>query len=172
MKLLTDVSAINKAIESIAKRGAKLDHDIQVAAVSCLNHVNEHGDTTVLDKLVLAMPKGARKSALTEWACAFGNVRMLDRSNQHDQNAIEQGRLFAKDKTKTFDLDGAIANMWYDFKPEPDLLTTFDAAKMVQAMVKRYNKAVKDGAAIDGIDDAKAQLAALMQSLDVQGTGL
>ena len=77
---------------------------------------------------------------------------MLDRSDEADKAAIEQGRLFKKDKTKKHDLDGMIATAWYNFKPEPDLLDTFDAAKMVAAMMCRYNNAVKQGAKIEGGD--------------------
>lgn len=172
MKLITETSLINKAIESIAKRGQKLDHDIHVAGVSVLQHVDVHGDTTLLDKLVNAMPKGSRKGAFCEWAVAFGNVRMLDRSNDADKLAIEQGRLFAKDKSKAFDLDGAIGTAWHEFKPEPDLLTTFDAAKMVAALVKRYGKAVKDGAEITGQEAALSSLKALMQSMETNGAEL
>lgn len=165
MKLLLNVQEINKAIESIANRGKKLDHDIHVAGVSVLKHVAEHGDTTLLDKLVNAMPKGARKGAFCEWALAFGNVRMLDRSNEADKLAIEQGRLFAKDKTKEYNEVEAMAKAWYDFKPEPDLLTTFDAAQAVKSLLKKYKTALDNGAEIKGGDVAMQQLKSFMQTL-------
>lgn len=168
MKLLTTTTEINKAIESIERRGKQLDTDIHVAGVSVLKHVAEHGDTTLLDKLVSAMPKGSRKSAFCEWALAYGNVRMLDRANDADKPAIDQGRLFAKDKTKEFNEVEAIANKWYDFKPEPDLLTTFDAAAMVSAMIKRMTKAQQQGAAVTGQGEALKQLRALTQQLETQ----
>ena len=168
MKLLSNVTEINKAIASISKRGKQLDNDIHVAGVSCLKHCDAHGDSTLLDKLVQAMPKGSRKAAFCEWALAYGNVRMLDRENKADKSAIEQGRLFAKDKSKTYDEAGAIANKWYDFKPEPDLLTTFDASAMVTSMMKRLAKAQKQGAEVTGQDDALKQLRALMQQLETQ----
>lgn len=172
MKLLTTTEAINKAIESIARRGKQLDHDIQVTGVSCLAHVAEHGDTTILDKLVNAMPKGSRKTAFCEWALAYGNIRMLDRGNERDADAIAQGRLFAKDKTKDFNLEGAWENMWYDFKPEKDLLDTFDAAKMVAMMMKKFTQATRQGAKIEGTAEAEKQLNALMQALRTQNEKL
>ena len=172
MKLLTNTTDIQKAIESIAKRGLKLDNDIHVAGVSVLEHVALHGDTTLLDKLVAAMPKGSRKSMFCEWACHFGCVRMLDRSDEADKAAIEQGRLFKKDKTKQHDLEGMIAMAWYNFKPEPDLLDTFDAAKMVASMMRKYNNAVKQGAKIEGGDAAITSLKALMQSLETSSAEL
>lgn len=168
MKLLLNVAEINKAIESINRRGKQLDTDIHVAGVSVLKHVAEHGDTTLLDKLVGAMPKGSRKSAFCEWALAYGNVRMLDRANDADKLAIEQGRLFAKDKSKDFNEVEAIANKWYDFKPEADLLTTFDAAAMVASMMKRLAKAQKQGVEVTGQGEALKQLRALAQQLETQ----
>ena len=172
MKILVDVASINKAIASIEKRGKSLDADIHAVGVSCLKHVADHGDTSLLDKLVNAMPKGSRKGAFCEWALAFGNVRMLDRANDADKLRIEQGALFAKDKTKQFDEVGAMAKAWYDFKPEPDLLTTFDAAAMVASMMKRYNKAVKQGADIENVEGAIAAAEALLQSLRTQAETL
>lgn len=167
MKLYTTVAEINKAIASIQKRGQKLDLDIQITGVSVLKHVAEHGDTTILDRLVGAMPKGARKSAFCEWAVAFGNVRLLDRGNEADKSAIEQGRLFAKDKSKEFKEELAIENKWYDFKPEKDLLTTFDINKLTQQLIKRLSKAKKDGAEVVGQAEALKSLRALTQALAV-----
>lgn len=168
MKLHTSVKEINTAIESIARRGKILDHDIHRAGVSCIKHAAEHGDTTLLDKLVLAMPQGSRKHAFMEWALAYGNVRALDRGNDADKAAIEQGRIFAKDKSKEYDEAGAIANAWYNFKPEPDLLTAFDVHKAVAQLVKRVSKATKDGTALENIDDALKALESLKQSLSTQ----
>lgn len=172
MKLLVSVEEINKAIASIQRRGKQLDLDIQQVGVSCLAHVNEHGDTTILDKLVNAMPKGARKSAFCEWALAYGNIRMLERSNERDADAIALGRLFAKDKSKDFNLQGALDNMWFDFKPEKDLLDTFDAGKMVALMVKKFTQATRSGAKIEGTSEAEKQLLALAQMLRTQNEKL
>lgn len=165
MKLITDNAALAKAIKSIATRGQKLDQDIHVAGVSCLAHIAEHSNTTLLNDLVNALPKGARKHAFVEWALAYGNVRTLDRANEADQDKIAKGQVFALDRTKTFDPDGAIANAWYNFKPEADLLTAFDVNKAVAQLVKRVTKASRDGAALEGVQDALKQLKALEQQL-------
>ncbi|UAW09758.1 hypothetical protein APK09_02 [Acinetobacter phage APK09] len=168
MNLLITVEDINKAIASISKRGKQLDNDIHVAGVSCLKHCDAHGDSTLLDKLVQAMPKGSRKAAFCEWALAYGNVRMLNRENKADKSAIEQGRLFAKDKSKTYDEAGAIANHWVDFKPEPDLLTTFDVHAQVAALISKYNKAINKGVDIEGKADAAKELRTLLSQLEVE----
>ena len=67
MKLMTETSVITKAIESIANRGKKLDSDIHKAACSILSHLVEHRDSTLVTRLVAAMPKSSRRKALIDW---------------------------------------------------------------------------------------------------------
>lgn len=166
MKLHTSIEAINKAISSIELRGKRLDADIHVAGVSVLAHIAQHSDTTVLDRLVLALPQGARKHAFMEWALAYGNVRLLDKADSVEAEAINNGRLFKLDRTKEYNEADAILNAWYKFKPEAPLLTAFDVHAATQALVKRYTKASKDGLSIEGKAEAMAALRALMQSLE------
>lgn len=170
--LFESTADIKKAISSIELKGKRLDADIQKAGVSCLAHISKHGDTTLLDSLVHAMPKGSRKSALVEWAVAVGQVRTLDKANPDDMMAIESGRLFKLDRTKAFTVEEAMSKLWYDFKPEKDLLTVFDVQAAVQTLIKRYSNATRDGAEIKGINEAKAALAQLTKQLDVMGTEL
>lgn len=166
MKLFTDNAALAKAIKSIAVRGQKLDHDIHVAGVSCLAHIAEHSNTTLLNDLVNALPKGARKHAFVEWALAYGTVSLLDKALDGDKDKIAKGQLFKLDRSKSFDQEQAIANAWWNFKPEADLLTAFDVHKAVAQLVKRVTKATKDGATLEGVQDALKQLKALEQQLN------
>ena len=168
MKLHTTIEAINKSIESINRRGKQLDQDIQVTGVSILAHINEHSDATILDRLVQAMPKGSRKGALCEWACAFGKVRMLDRELERDAAAIEAGRLFKFDKTKETDIQGAWDNHWTSFKPEKDLLDTFDAAKAISQLMSKLMKATRSGVAIENVPEAMKTLKAMEQTFSTQ----
>ncbi|CAB1282911.1 Phage protein [Xylella phage Cota] len=131
---IMDKAQIEKAIDSIAKQGKKLDGDIQAAAVGCINHIEACGDVRLFNRLFLAMPKGARKSALTQWALAFGKVE----ANTGD-NKKEQPFTYAKDKTT--DLAGAIGNPWYDFAPEKAPDEMFDVRKALTALLNRAGKA-------------------------------
>ena len=149
MSKFMTAAEINKAIASIASRGKKLDVDIQTAGLSILNHVQEHGDSTLADKLVLALPKGSRKLALTEWLLAFGKLRILSKTNPDDAARIAGGAIFAYDKTKHTDLESADAKPWYDFKPEPDVLTAFDAQSAVRAVLAKLTKAQAGGLTIE-----------------------
>ena len=171
-----NAAEINKAILSIASRGKKLDADIQTAGLSILNHVQEHGDSTLADKLVLALPKGSRKLALTEWLLAFGKLRILEKTNVDDAARIGAGALFAYDKTKSTDLESAAAKPWYDFKPEASPLTAFDAQAAVQGVLAKLAKAQAGGLTIENrahaIEAAQKLLAALQAPVAVaEGEG-
>lgn len=132
MKLLTNKADIDKAIKSIQTRGKKLDADIWVAAVSAMAHHAEHGDVTLVNNLVSAMPKGARVNALREFILCFGKVT-------YD----EQNKVFAHDKEGNFDLEGAMETSWTEFKPEPAYVP-FDALKAMAKLVKSVQAADAD----------------------------
>lgn len=143
MKLLTSKTDIVKAIASIQTRGKKLDNDIWVAAVSAMAHHAEHGDVTLVNTLVDAMPKGSRVNALREFILAFGKVT-------YD----EQNKVFAHDKEGTFDLEGAQEKSWVEFKPESEY-KPFDALKAIAKIVGRVQGA--DAAKGDKVTSAQAK---------------
>jgi len=91
-----DASAavIDKAIKSIDSRGKKLDIDIHSAACASLNHVTLHGDPTLLNRLINAMPKAARRNALVIWAMKFGKVLL----NEDSKTKEERPLVYAKDQ--------------------------------------------------------------------------
>lgn len=163
---LLNAQAIEKAITSIKTRGAKLDQSIWEAGVSCLNHASEHGDTTLLDKLLNALPKGARKVAFVEWALAHGQVRLLDGKVKAEKVRIKNGGTFILDRERVLDLQGAMAKSWVEFKPEPSVQTAFDLQGSVMSLVKRYESAVAKGLTVEGKDDALATLKALTEALE------
>lgn len=162
-KLYKGAAEINKAIDSIKNRGAKLDASIQLAGLSVLAHASEHGDTTCADRLVLAMPKGARKLALVEWMLAFGQVAKLD--PKADAEAIKAGRMFKLDRTRTLDLKEAEAKQWHEFKPEAAVSTAFDAQAAVMALLARLKGAESKGMSIEHKAEALAQAKLLVTAL-------
>lgn len=167
MKILTIAADITKAIKSIQTRGGKLDADIHAAGVAVLKHANAHGDTTLADALVNAMPKGSRKLALVEWMLAFGTMRVLD--NATEKEAIQAGRHFAQTKDKVYNEADAIATPWTDYRKEPAVSLAFDAQAAVQALIARLNKAQKAGVNIENrahaLNEAQALVAILSAPL-------
>jgi hypothetical protein len=136
MKLLTGKASIEKAIKSIQGRGKRLDRDIQQAALSVINHIQQHGDVTVANTLIEAMPKGSRVNALKAYLETFGKVTW----------DAKEGMVYAKNK-KT-DMNGASAIMWTEFKPEPEY-RPLDLAQAVQQLFDRIQRDKEKGGTHD-----------------------
>jgi hypothetical protein len=164
MQIIKGAAEIKKAISSIGNRGVKLDADIHKAGVAVLAHATEHGDTTLADALVQAMPKGGRKLALVEWMLAYGQLAKLDQKT--DKDAIAAGRLFKLDRARTLDVAAAIATPWTEFKKEAPVLEAFDAQAAVHSLLARLQGAAKAGKTIEGSAAALADAKALVAMLE------
>lgn len=132
VKLITDAAALNKAIDSIESRGKKLQDDSHVAALSCLQYAEQHGDVTMMQRLIVALPASTRKNALLAWACAFGKF-----------SPSEDGKSVEYNKHGSTDLATAEAKPFWDFVPEQPF-KPFDLAAELAKLVKRAEKAAKD----------------------------
>lgn len=165
LQLIKGTALINKAIDSIKNRGAKLDASIQQAGLSVLAHASEHGDTTCADRLISALPKGSRKLALVEWMLAYGQVRLLDKANPDEALRIKEGSTLKLDRDRKLDLESAEAKAWHEFKKEAAVQTAFDAQAAVAALLGRMRGAVQKGMQIEhkeqALSDAKALVAML-----------
>lgn len=130
MKLITETKAIELAIKSIQSRGSKLQKDIHICAVSCLNHIEKHGDITLLNRLVAALPGGWRANAIKAWAEEFGKV-----------NWDNTQKAFTFDKAKKSNIEGAIAVSPEEFKPEAEY-KPLDLAEAIKALLKKAQERV------------------------------
>jgi len=139
--VINDPSDISKAIKSIKSRGARLDNDIWIAAVSAMLNHSSFGSTNLLNDLVAAMPQGSRVNALRTFITAFGAVKW------HNKKGI-----FVHDKQGSFDLEGAMSISWVEFKPEPDY-KPIDAIALIKALIKK----------VDAADPAKGDKVTSMQ---------
>jgi len=68
--IMMNSSNVRSAIRSIARNGKALDKAIHAAAVSCIWHAREHGDVTLMENLLDAMPKGSRRQDMMTWVGA------------------------------------------------------------------------------------------------------
>lgn len=130
MNLFTKTTDIVSAIEDIRTTGKKLDNMIQVAACSVIQHVAKHGDITLVNTLIEAMPNGSRVNALRDFIGTFGKVA-------YD----EATKAFVFDKEKKTDLAGAQAIMWTEFKPE-QAYVAFDLQALLASVLKKADKAL------------------------------
>ena len=131
--IITDLAKLNKAIDSIAARAKKMDMDIQVAGLSAVAHLEKTGDIGAVNRLFLALGKGHRKAALTEWLLKYSKVVANTGEDKKDKPFV-----YAKDKVT--DLEAADAEPWYDCKPDADPDEVFDVQAAVAAIIKKASK--------------------------------
>lgn len=142
---------LNKQFAFITRAGAKLDAFIQETAIDTLEHFEEHKDARMVDRLYLALPKGARHAAMGEFILKHFAVA----ANTDPLTKKERPFLNAPDKVN--DIEGAKADKWYDCKPSqaPDQL--FDLQAAVRALLK---KAAKSACMVGGSAESLKALAA------------
>lgn len=130
----TDINALNKEIASIAVAGKKLDMRIQEAGVAVAHHFAKNKDNGLVNRLYMALPNGARKSAMTSWILAHMAVVANEGITKKDQPFIYS------DKKQT-DPAAAEGDMWYDHKPDqtPDMV--FDLQKAIKGLLAKAGKA-------------------------------
>jgi hypothetical protein len=152
-----ETAAITKQITSLAGRGKAWQEDVQICALNVLGHLDKHGDITLVNRLVDAMPAGARVNALRSWfELSTSKVQYNEETKQFD---------FVK-KQDPVDMEGAAAINWYDCKPEPEF-RPFDLNAQIQALIKKAQKAQSsDNADLHSIDEA--QLTALSTLVEVK----
>lgn len=137
---LIEESKLGEAIKSIKARGAKLDHDIHVAALSAVKVASKTegtGNIHYVNALYAAMPKGARHVALTAWFCEFGGL-MANEGQNKDTTP------FVVDANKLLDIAGGQAMPWYTMKQSPKPDEVLDVLKLAMAALKRA-KSPKEG---------------------------
>jgi len=172
--IISDLKVLAAAIVSIKGRSAKLDKDIQTAAVSAVAHFEKCGDVGYINRLYLALGKGARHEAYTEWVTEFGGV-MANAGEGKDTTP------FVKDKNKVADLEGGDSKPWYDCKKSkaPDEVVDYYSLLLkvvnkkatkhqevkhgavltrVQKILKEYEEEIKAGASVEGIEEAAEEL--------------
>lgn len=135
LTLIVGTAELNKAIDSVINRGKKLDDSIQLLGLSLLSHTGEHGDITLMNRLLVSFPKGSRRNAFAEWALKFGKFSLNTGADKKDVPFH-----FAKDRET--DMVGAEGVMWTEFKPEQDLDKVFDFGAMLQALLKKADQAI------------------------------
>lgn len=148
MSKLQGAEAINKEIASIKAASAKFDKRVQDCAVACLDHMEQHGDYTLLVNLYLALPKGSRRGSMATWIMRYSKL------TANADKATKAEKPFLLDKAKANDLVGAASEMWYDAgKPEQAPSEILDVQKSVLALLAKVKKAKEAGTKIKGLDD-------------------
>ena len=140
---MKDIKVINKSIASIAATGKKLDSLIQSTAVDVLEHFQEHRDTSLVNRLFLAMPKGGRSLALADWLLKFVAVK----PNADKDTRAASPFIYAKDKIEAMmaedNLSTASTTMWYDLKKEKSVDEAYDVMAAFKTMLRHIERSAK-----------------------------
>ena len=139
------------AIQHIAITGKGLDDAVQSVGLDVLQHVDQHGEVSLANKLLKALPKGARAKALADWFRRFGKIAV----NTDKATAKEFPLVF--DKAGTTDMELATSTPWYTCRQDKPLAVEFDFAGQLASLIKRAQAAQAKGMHVKGAE----QLAAL-----------
>jgi hypothetical protein len=129
--IISDVAELGKLIEGITSRGKRLDGDIHIAAMSAVSHFAQHGDDTYVNRLYIAMPKGSRHVALTEWLLQFGGVMA------NEDKGTNKKRPFCKDGNKAVNLEDGDKTPWFTMKASKAPDEVIDLLKLTLAVIKK-----------------------------------
>lgn len=139
---LLNSAQMDKSIKSIQLRGAKLEAEIHHCAVSALSHFEQHGDITLLNRLIVALPKSARTNALVAWSLHFGNVAQnTDKSSR----ALSPLLKATGSPSKAFKLEEAHSTPFWSFKATEGTPTwSYDtySASLIKSLTGAISKAV------------------------------
>ena len=147
-----EAAAIKKQLKSITVRGKAWQEDVQICAVNIINHVSIHHETSLINQLLEAMPKGARLNAITAFFDKYAKAVYNDETKAFDPVRDEE-----------YELPEDV-EFWYDLKPEPEY-KPFDLNAKVIALIKQAEKVAKKANEQDTIDPAT--LTALRTLVDV-----
>lgn len=130
---------LNARIDNLGKRLANAEADIQTLGLVCLQHLEEHGDTMPLNRLINVLRRGQHE-AFMQWCMAFGKcVKNMDKVTKEAQPV-----LYAKGRTT--DIEGATAKPWFEFadSKENAIKKAFDLQGAVMALIKKAAAAGTD----------------------------
>lgn len=146
---ILDKAGTLKTIGRIAKSTATSRDNIQAAVVGGLNHAAEHGDSTLLTKLVNAVST-ANGTQLRKYIAA------------HAPLTWKAGKGFVKAKKGgTFDVAGALGHDWDTFEKAPRAAAAYDADKLRAKVQRQIEAAALEAAEAGDVVTANAIIAGL-----------
>lgn len=152
-----------KLIVSIKGRGAKLDKDIHQAALSAVDNHAKHGNTSLVNALLLAMPKSGRANALMAWMLAMDPKLAKNPAKDAAAPLVHDSKAEG-----TFDLAKADATPFWEFKVvEGGKPFSFDT--YMASLTKGIDRAMAEAGVTDTqraiLAKAKAALGASVEPL-------
>lgn len=137
---ILDHKALTAKITKMATSAAKLDTMILEVSQDVARHYHMHKDVGMVNKLYLALGKGARHAAMAEWMLAFLAVKPNTGKNKAEMPFVTDKHPNGEWARET-NLEGALAHPWHDFKKSPTPDNLFDFKKAIKVLVNKYNNA-------------------------------
>lgn len=137
--ILSD-KALTAKIAAAAKAASKLDTQLLEVSQDVARHYHMHKDVGMVNKLYLALGKGARHAAMAEWMLAFLAVKANTGKDKAEKPFVTD-RAPNGEWNRETNLEAALANPWHDFKKSPTPDNLFDFKKAIKVLVGKYNKA-------------------------------
>ena len=134
------------AIQNINITGKGLDQSVQSVGLEVLQHVELHGEVSLANKLLQALPKGARAKALAEWLRLHGKIAV-----NTDRASAKKFPLVYNKQGETR-LEAAAALPWFECKKDKPLAEEFDLRGKIMQLVRQAEKAQANGTPIKGAE--------------------
>lgn len=163
---LNTSAGIDAGIAWVKNTGSKFDATVHQVAVAIMRHAKDSGDCSRALKLVLAMPKSARRAALINW---FGHFSPINVTMDKDVAKCKVG--LRKQDAKLympFDVDGADANPFYLWEKEPGVdvpLSSGELNELILKLVKRVSGKMDKGEVVaNDRDNLEAKIKVLREA--------
>lgn len=127
------IAHINASIESIRKKGAAFDKLVQDTALHVLDHAHKHNDLDVVNRLIVAMPKGSRSQSLAVWFCKFGKLQ----PNDSKEKEVLIVKPLVWNKNGALDRAKAEATLWHAVLKDKPLVEVFDIEAKFASFMKQ-----------------------------------
>jgi len=150
--VIVETAKVKEIIVSIAGRGKRLDADIHKAGVSCMYHAQQHGDVTLMQNLIMALPKSARRKGFCAWVDAHMPVA--------EPTDVKEGTVvLKKDRVDAdFAITGAETSPFWAFTDEkaPVYLS-------INGMIEAFRKQMERASKQEGDNEVDASKLALLE---------
>lgn len=157
MTALLQTNDIKTAIKWIKTTGKKFDNKVHETAVQTIMHAQQHGDVTLVQSLLNAMPKSGRAEALAHWVREFTPLTVLGKAGNFSVK-------LSKKSVREYKIDDAEATPFYELTA--DMVVT---AYTLQTMHKQLATILRKGnealATVDTDDEQAVQEAEEMKQL-------
>ena len=135
--------AIMQRIKSIAGRGKTLDRDMQTAISLCAILSNSFGDFTCFNRLIAALPKSSKTSAVTSY---ISDVTPLNWNSSKNVFTLPKN----KDKRRPYDFKTIEAVPFWEYDNNKIKTVNVNNLCIVSDMIEKALKSIENADVITG----------------------